>query len=96
MNHLPAAPLAGETKAAYNLRLAKQIAALKDPIYITSKDGSYRYHSHPFVFGELELQGLKIFLGILLLRALSMRMRGTAFHATKLRISLTSSSITPG
>ena len=62
VNHLPAAPLAGETKAAYNLRLAKQIAALKDPIYITSKDGSYRYHSHPFVFGELELQGLKIFL----------------------------------
>jgi cytochrome c peroxidase len=62
VNHLPAAPLAGETKAAYNLRLAKQIVALKNPIYITSKDGSYRYHSHPYEFGELELQGLKIFL----------------------------------
>lgn len=62
VNHLPAAPLAGESKAAYNLRLAKQINALKNPIYITPKDGSFRYHSHPFQFGELELQGLKIFL----------------------------------
>ena len=62
VNHLPSAPLAGETKAAYSQRLAQQIAALKNPIYITSKDGSFNYHSQPFQFGALELQGLKIFL----------------------------------
>ncbi len=62
VNHLPPAPLAGETKAAYSQRLAQQIAALKNPIYITSKDGSFNYHSQPYQFGALELQGLKIFL----------------------------------
>ena len=62
VNHLPSAPLAGETKAAYNQRLAKQVAALTNPIYITSKDGSFNYHSQPYKFGALELQGLKIFL----------------------------------
>jgi cytochrome c peroxidase len=62
VNHLPRAPLAGETKAAYNLRLAKQVAALNNPIYITSSDGSYKYHPQTYQFGALELQGLKIFL----------------------------------
>ena len=62
VNHLPAAPLAGQTKAAYNQELYKQILALKNPIYITPKDGSFKYHSQPYQFGALELQGLKIFL----------------------------------
>jgi cytochrome c peroxidase len=63
VNHLPQQQLAGETKAAYNQRLYQQISALKNPIYITSKDGSYIYHNQPYQFGALELQGLKIFLG---------------------------------
>jgi hypothetical protein len=62
VNHLPQQPLAGETKAAYNQRLYEQVVALKDPIYITPSDGSFRYHTQPFQFGALELQGLKIFL----------------------------------
>jgi cytochrome c peroxidase len=62
VNHLPQAPLAGETKAAYNQRLYKQVAALNNPIYITSSDGSYKYHPQTYQFGALELQGLKIFL----------------------------------
>jgi hypothetical protein len=62
VNHLPAAPLAGETKAAYNQRLLKQVLSLNNPVYITPADGSYRYHDQPFQFGALELQGLKIFL----------------------------------
>ncbi len=62
VNHLPQAPLAGESKAAYNQRLAQQVAALKNPIYVTSADGSYRYHSQPYQFGALELQGLRVFL----------------------------------
>ncbi len=63
VNHLPQAPLAGETKAHYNQRLYQAVVALSDPIYITPKDGSYKYHSQPYQFGALELQGLKIFLG---------------------------------
>jgi cytochrome c peroxidase len=62
VNHLPAAPLAGQSKAAYNQELYKQVLALKNPIFITPADGSYKYHAQPFKFGSLELQGLKIFL----------------------------------
>jgi cytochrome c peroxidase len=62
VNHLPAEPLAGQTKAQYNAELYQQVLALKNPIYITPADGSYKYHSQPYQFGALELQGLKIFL----------------------------------
>jgi cytochrome c peroxidase len=62
VNHLPQAPLSGETKAHYNQRLQQQVLALKNPIYITPEDGSYKYHKQPFQFGALELQGLKMFL----------------------------------
>lgn len=62
VNHLPQAPLAGETKAHYNQRLYTAVMALKNPIYITSDQGSYKYHNQPWQFGALELQGLKIFL----------------------------------
>jgi hypothetical protein len=62
VNHLSQAPLAGETKAAYNQRLLNEVMALKNPIYITLSDGSYKYHGLPYQFGALELQGLKIFL----------------------------------
>ncbi len=62
VNHLQQAPLAGQTKAQYNQSLYKQVLALSNPIYITPSDGSYRYHSQPYQFGPLELQGLKIFL----------------------------------
>jgi cytochrome c peroxidase len=62
VNHLPQQPLTGETKAAYNLRLYQQVLALTNPIYITPGDGSFNYHSQPYQFGALELQGLKIFL----------------------------------
>ncbi len=62
VNHLPAQPLSGESKAAYNLRLYQQVAALKNPIYITPSDGSFAYHPQAYQFGALELQGLKIFL----------------------------------
>ncbi len=62
VNHLPQAPLAGETKAHYNLRLYQQILAMKNPIWITPADGSFKYHNQPYQFGPLEFQGLKIFL----------------------------------
>lgn len=62
VNRLPTQPLAGESRAAYNQRLYQQVVALGNPVYITAKDGSYRYHSQTYEFGPLELQGLKIFL----------------------------------
>jgi cytochrome c peroxidase len=62
VNHLPQAPLAGETKAAYNQRLYQQVLALTNPVYITPADGAFKYHNQPFRFGPTELQGLKIFL----------------------------------
>jgi cytochrome c peroxidase len=62
VNHLPAAPLAGESKASYNARLASQVLALTNPVYITAADGSYKYHPQAYKFGATELQGLKIFL----------------------------------
>ncbi len=62
VNHLPQAPLSGQTKAQYNAELYQQVLALKNPIYITPQDGSFKYHSQPYQFGALELQGLKIFL----------------------------------
>ncbi|MGA8740863.1 MAG: hypothetical protein WB561_06725 [Terracidiphilus sp.] len=62
VNHLPQQPLAGETKASYNQRLYQQTLALNNPIFIIPNDGSFKYHSQPYQFGALELQGLKIFL----------------------------------
>jgi cytochrome c peroxidase len=61
-NHLPLAPLVGETDLAYSQRLYLQVVALTNPKYITPADGTYAYHSFDFKFGALELQGLKIFL----------------------------------
>lgn len=64
VNHLPVQPLAGETKAQYNQRLYNEVIALKNPTYITAKDGSFQYHAQTYQFGPQELAGLKIFLKI--------------------------------
>ena len=62
VNHLPQEPLAGQSKPAYNQQLLKEVLALKNPIYISDTDGSYKYHSFSYQFGAKELQGLIIFL----------------------------------
>lgn len=62
LNHLPQAPLAGETKAAYTQRLYQLVLALNSPVYVTPANGSFQYHNQPFRFGPDELKGLKIFL----------------------------------
>jgi cytochrome c peroxidase len=62
VNQLPQQPLAGEATTAYNQRLYKQVLALTNPIFITPSNGTFKYHSQPYQFGALELQGLKIFL----------------------------------
>lgn len=62
VNHLPQAPLSGQTKTAYTQQLYQQLLALTNPIYITPANGSFQYHNQPYRFGPTELQGLKIFL----------------------------------
>jgi cytochrome c peroxidase len=62
VNHLPPQVLDGETRAAYNQRLYSAVLALQNPIYITTADGSFKYHPNPYQFGAQELAGLKIFL----------------------------------
>lgn len=63
-NHLPRQRLAGETPAAYNLRLYKDVLALSNPKWVTPTDGTFAYHDQPFQFGATELAGLKIFLKV--------------------------------
>jgi predicted small lipoprotein YifL len=62
VNHLPQQPVAGQTKAAYNQQLLKEVLALKNPVYISDADGSYKYHPFSYQFGAKELHGLIIFL----------------------------------
>ena len=73
-NHLPQAPLAGETKAHYNQRLYREVVALTNPAYVTPSDGSFHYHTQPYQFGPLEFVGMKIFL-------VAASPGGTATHA---------------
>jgi cytochrome c peroxidase len=61
-NHLSVQPLAGETKAHYNQRLFNEVVNLKNPVYITANDGSFKYHTQTYQFGPQELAGLIIFL----------------------------------
>ncbi len=62
MNGLPRTPNRGETPAAYSQRLLQAVNALANPTFVTAANGSFQYHSQPFVFGSKELAGLKIFL----------------------------------
>jgi hypothetical protein len=62
VNHLPVQPRAGQSIADYNQELYGLVVALKNPIYVTDADGSFKYHPQPFQFGATELAGLAIFL----------------------------------
>src|SRR5262245_59414078 len=61
-NVLPVAPDVGETDLHYSRRLRSLINKLTSPEFVTSDDGTLALHNQPFVFGPLELLGLKIFL----------------------------------
>jgi len=61
-NRLPSQPAPGEHADAYRARLLNQLQTLKHPRYITPRDGTFKHHAQAFVFGPLELQGLKLFL----------------------------------
>lgn len=61
-NHLPRVRLTGESAPSYNKRLYNDVLALSKPVWVTSADGSFKYHSQTFQFGPTEFAGLKIFL----------------------------------
>lgn len=61
-NNLPRKPATGESDIEYSRRLLGLINDLTSPVFISEEDGSFTHHNQDFVFGELELRGLKIFL----------------------------------
>jgi hypothetical protein len=61
-NGLPRAPEPSESEAAYTARLRTAIDALANPQFVSDADGSFHTFVQPFVFGPVELEGLKIFL----------------------------------
>jgi cytochrome c peroxidase len=61
-NVLPVAADVRETDLHYSRRLRRLIDGLQKPVFVTPDDGSLALHQQDFVFGPLELQGLKIFL----------------------------------
>jgi cytochrome c peroxidase len=62
-NGLPVHPEAGESPVAYARRLRAAIAALPAvPHFVGPEDGAYKFHDHPFQFGQTELDGLTLFL----------------------------------
>ncbi len=61
MNNLPAEPAPGETDLQYSQRLLHQLELLRNPKWV--KTGYFKFFiEQQFVFGERELEGLKVFL----------------------------------
>ncbi len=61
-NVLPVAPDVGESDLDYSRRLRSLLDKLTNPQFVTADDGTLTLHDQSFIFGPLELQGLKIFL----------------------------------
>jgi hypothetical protein len=61
-NSLPSAPNKGESDIEYARRLRKLLEHLSKPQFVTNDDGTFTTHQQAFLFGPLELRGLKIFL----------------------------------
>jgi len=61
-NNLPRKPRPLEPVASYVQRLRQLLAALSEPEFVTAADGTFALHRQEFVFGPLELDGLRIFL----------------------------------
>ncbi len=61
-NDLPRKPRPLESVASYVQRLRQRLSALAEPSFVTAADGTLALHQQPFVFGPLELDGLRIFL----------------------------------
>ncbi len=63
-NELPRQPRKWESDISYSKRLLRKVKRLEQKgliQFVTTNEGSFEFHEQPFVFGEKELQGLKIF-----------------------------------
>ncbi len=61
-NNLPGGQREFEPVASYVERLELLLDELEEPALVTPADGTLMLHDQPFVFGALELAGLRIFL----------------------------------
>lgn len=61
-NHMPPAPDEHEPPTFYRARLRTFLANADDPTFVTDELGPFALHAQPFVFGALELEGLRVFL----------------------------------
>jgi hypothetical protein len=61
-NDLPRAPDKEESDIDYGRRLRKLLDDLMTPQFVSEEDGTFTTHQQAFIFGPLELRGLKIFL----------------------------------
>lgn len=62
LNNLPRQPHEDETANVYSQRLLQSIDELKDPKFVTAKNGNFSTHTQAFVFGVAEIHGMKLFL----------------------------------
>ena len=60
-NNLPRKPLMNESLASYSQRLLRAVNKIKRPDFITGKKESFKTHNQSYVFGERELNGMKLF-----------------------------------
>lgn len=61
-NNLPKLPAQGESDVVYSARLLSLLEKLRTPLFVDRKEGKFEFHDQPFVFGPVELEGLKTFL----------------------------------
>lgn len=60
-NKLPRNANKGESEKAYAQRLINKVSQLNEPKFIDEKTAKFKTHQQQFVFGPLELQGMKLF-----------------------------------
>lgn len=61
INKLPRKPASDESVMTYSQRLARVIAKLQSPKFVTANVGKFVSHQQAFVFGKKELAGMKLF-----------------------------------
>ncbi|MCK4743272.1 MAG: hypothetical protein KAT25_05590 [Sulfuriflexus sp.] len=61
-NKLPRSPEKNESPLSYGQRLLGKINQLKEPVFVSEKQGKFETHKQKFSFAEKELKGLQLFL----------------------------------
>ena len=61
-NHMPTEPDEHEPQTFYRDRLLTFLRHNDEPEFVTDEQGPFALHTQPFVFGEIELEGFRIFM----------------------------------